>query len=95
MTSYTLYFTLSRQERLGTRSEPFGKGKEGRFARNGRADEHNDKIDEIVMAKACLDEPHLFLDRFPVSCVAEDLSKGCHFSRPAKDRGFGRNLDRY
>jgi len=36
-------------ERLGKRSEPFVKGKQGGFARNCIADQHGDKIDEIVV----------------------------------------------
>jgi len=49
---------------LGKWSEPFVKSQQGRFARKDVADEHRDKIDEIVMTETSAGEAHLVLDHF-------------------------------
>ena len=71
-------------EQLGKRGEPFVESLQGWFAGHRLADQHRDKIDEIIGAKVCASEPHLFLDRFQDACVSEPKRKGCHF--PQKGR---------
>src|SRR2546426_12487496 len=44
--------TKQGQKRFCKGGEAFIKGKPGRFARNGVADQHDDKIDEVVLPKA-------------------------------------------
>ena len=83
-------------ERLGKWSEPFVKSQQGRFARKNRADQHGNKIDEVVVAKAGTGEAHLVLDGFENILMGENLSKGCHFSHPGRNGRlrFRSNLDR-
>jgi hypothetical protein len=71
-------------ERLSKWGDPFVESLQGWFARHCIADQHRDKIDEIIGVKACASEPHLFLDRFQDAGMGEHLSKGCHF--PQKGR---------
>jgi hypothetical protein len=52
----------------------------GRFAGHCIADHHCDKIEEIVGAKACTSETHLFLNGLKPIGMDQHLSKDCHFS---------------
>src|SRR5713101_3060053 len=83
-------------ERLGKRGESFIKGQQGGFAGKGIADQDGNKIDHVVLTKACAGEAHLFLDDFEDSLMGKNLSKGSHFSHPGRSRGlrFRGNLDR-
>jgi len=69
-------------ERRGPGSEPFVKSQQRRFARHDITDQHDDKIDEIVLAEAGAGETHPILDRFQNVCMSEHLSKSSHFSHP-------------
>src|SRR6266568_1436989 len=71
-------------ERLGKRQQPFVKGQERGFARNGITDQDGDKIDEVVVTKARAGETHLILDRFQDSRMGENLSKDRRFSHPGR-----------
>ncbi len=75
-------------ERLGKWSKPFVKGKPRWFARKNITDQHDNKIDEVVVAKACTSKAHLTLDGFQRAFMAKNLSKGRHFSHP----GWGGGL---
>ena len=65
-------------------AEPFIKSQERRFAGNHLADQHGDKIDEIVVTKAGTSEAHLLLDRSEDALVGENLCKGGDFSQPGR-----------
>ncbi len=51
------------------------KGLQGRFARNGVAQEHHDKVDQVVLAKARPGEAHLLLNGLKDARMRENLSK--------------------
>lgn len=53
----------------GERSQPLVEGQQRWFARQNVADQHDNEIDEIVMAKAGTGEVHLFGNRFQRSRV--------------------------
>jgi hypothetical protein len=65
-------------ERLAKRGKPFIKSQQRRFVRKSIAEQHGDKIDEIVMAKAGAGKAHPILDRFQNPLMSEDLSKSNH-----------------
>ena len=80
---------------FGERQKPFTKSLECGFEASSIADEHNNKIDEVVLAKASAGKTHLFLDGFEDTHMAEHLSYHSYFSHPRRRRGpgFGGNLD--
>src|SRR5258706_9016443 len=63
--------TKERHKGIRPRSEPFVKGQQGWFARKNRADQHSNKIDQVVVAKASASETHLLLDGFEHTCMRE------------------------
>ena len=69
-------------EWLGKWSEPFVKGQQGRFTGQNVADQHSDKIDEVILTKTRTSETHLLLDRFEHTCMREHLRTRCHFAHP-------------
>ena len=71
-------------KRVGKRDEPFIKGQQGGFARNCIADEHHDKIDEVIVTKARAGKPDSLLDGFEQTQMSENLSEGGHFSQPGR-----------
>src|SRR5256884_9072079 len=82
---------------FGERQKPFTKSLECGFEASSIADEYNNKIDEVVLAKAGAGKTHLFLDGFEHTHMAEHLSYHSYFSHPRRRRGpgFGSNLDCY
>jgi len=68
----------------GERGEPFVKGKQGWFPRQGVADQDGDKINEIVLAEAGTGETHLFGDGGECALVGKHPSKSGYFSHPGR-----------
>src|SRR5260221_768593 len=91
-----LMTTKQSHEWFGKRRQPFVKGQQGGFTRKSIANQHGDKIDHVVLAKAGAGEAHPFCDGFQDTLVGENLSEGGHFSHPGSKRGprFRGNLDR-
>src|SRR5439155_23623768 len=79
-----LITTKEGHKRFHKWGEAFIKGLQCGFARNGVADEHDDKIDEVVLPKARTGEAHLVLDGLEHPRMREHLSKGCHLSHPGR-----------
>jgi hypothetical protein len=79
-----LVSTEQGHERLSKWQQPFVKRQQSRFARKGIADQHSDKIDHIVVAKAGAGETHPVLDCVEDSRMCENLRKGGHFSHPGR-----------
>jgi hypothetical protein len=75
-------------ERRGPRSQPFVKRLESWLTGKGIANQHGNKIDQIVMAEASAGKAHLILDRFQDTGVREYLSKRGHFSHPGGHGGL-------
>jgi len=69
-------------EWLGKRSESFVKSQQGRLARHHIADQDHDKIDKVIVSKACAGKADVHLDRFEQPQMRQNLSECSHFSQP-------------
>lgn len=83
-------------EHVGKGCKPFVKGQQRWFAGNYIADQHGDKIDEIVVPKAGAGKPHLVLNGVLDPRVREHARKDGHFSQPGRGSrdGCWGDLDR-
>ncbi len=89
--------TKQCHEDFGKRQESLLIGFEGGFTAQRVANEHDGKIDEIVVTKARSGESYLFLKCFQDPLMSEYLSYRSHFSHPGRGcgNGCGSNLDGY
>ncbi len=69
-----LLATKERQKRFGKGQQPLIKCLERGFAGNRIANEHHDKIDQIIGPKACSGKTHLLLNGFQKTSMREHLS---------------------
>jgi len=83
-------------ERRSPGSEPLVKRLQCRFTQKGIANQHRDKIDQVILAKASAGETHLFLNELKPTSMQEHLGKDRHFSQKGRNGGnrFRRDLDR-
>ena len=86
-----------RHKWFGERQQLFIKSLQREFRAYSIADEHNNKIDQIIGAKARSGEAYLLLNALQRASMREYLSEDCHFCQPRRGRGSRllRNLDRY
>lgn len=61
-------------------NQPFIKGQERGFARKNIADEHRNKIDEVVLVEPSTSEADLLLNLGETSRMGKDLSKSGNFA---------------
>ena len=76
--------TKQRHEDFGKGQESLIKGFEGGLTAKGVANEHDGKIDEIVVTKARSSKSDLFLKSFQDTLMSEYLSYRPHFSHPGR-----------
>lgn len=69
------------------RRESFVEHEQSWLARQHVAEQHSNKIDEFILAKAGTGEAYLFLDLCQDSRVGENPSKSSNFPHPGKGRG--------
>jgi hypothetical protein len=82
-------------EHVGKWSQTCIKGLEAGFTAEGIADEHRDKVDQIVVIKPSASKSHLRFDEVHQTIRFEDLSHKSDFSEPTRrgGSGFWGNLD--
>lgn len=61
----------------------FIKGGESPFTAESITEKHDHEINRIVRAEACASKLHVLLDGCEQADMAQNLSKGRHFSHPA------------
>ena len=71
-------------EDFGKGQESLIKGFEAGFTAKGVANEHDGKIDEIVVTKARSSKPYLVLKNLQDTLMSEYLSDRPHFSHPGR-----------
>ena len=74
--------TKEGHERLSERSKSFVKSQQGWLARHHIADQDHDKIDKVIVSKACAGKADVHLDRFEQPQMRQNLSECSHFSHP-------------
>lgn len=71
-------------EGVRERHKPRVVGFECGFATQRVADEHHDKINGVILAKAWAGKPDVLLDRIEHTQMGQNLSEGSHFSQPGR-----------